>query len=178
MINYQILSFSQKFYQLKGFQIIDAPWYITKSIDEITKPSDRESIITNFGDCLPASGEQSFLAIWDQLEDGGKYQTITPCYRRELVEDEWHLPHFMKNELIIKGGQDKDVIWIAKACQQFFEIYSKKQVDLKLTDEGIDLEIDGIEIGSYGLRVFNDMQWVYGTGCAEPRFSKLMNKKL
>jgi hypothetical protein len=160
---------------MKGFQIIEAPWYIPKWIDEITKPSDRNSIITNLGDCLPASGEQSFLSIWDKLEDGGKYQTITPCHRNEPVEDEWHLPYFMKNELIIKGGQNEDVIWIAKTCQQFFQIYSKKQVDFKFTSEGIDLEIDGIEIGSYGIRTYNNMRWVYATGCAEPRFSKLID---
>lgn len=175
MIDYQILYFSQKYYQLQGFEVMEVPWYIPESIDQITKPSDRESIITRLG-CLPASGEQSFLSIWDRLKEGSKYQAITPCYRDESVEDEWHLPYFMKNELIIKGGQFEDVIKIAKICQNFFQIYSPQPVELVITKEGIDLEIGGVEIGSYGLRTFGEMKWVYATGCAEPRFSKLISK--
>jgi hypothetical protein len=29
-----------------------------------------------------------------------------------------------------------------------------------------------IEIGSYGMREYENFKWIYGTGMAEPRFSK------
>jgi hypothetical protein len=33
-------------------------------------------------------------------------------------------------------------------------------------------EIKGYELGSYGIRKYKNLfQWVYGTGCAEPRLS-------
>jgi hypothetical protein len=48
-----------------------------------------------------------------------------------------------------------------------------KRIDVMSTDEGADLMIDGIEIGSYGIRTYNAITWVYGTGLAEPRFSKV-----
>jgi hypothetical protein len=39
------------------------------------------------------------------------------------------------------------------------------------TEIGHDIELNGIEIGSYGWRQNQDIIWAYGTGLAEPRFS-------
>ena len=45
------------------------------------------------------------------------------------------------------------------------------------TDEGYDLEINGIEVGSYGARYHAKIGWwAYGTGLAEPRYTTAMNK--
>jgi hypothetical protein len=44
------------------------------------------------------------------------------------------------------------------------------------TDVGYDLEINGIEVGSYGRREVGDFTWVYGTGLALPRFSQALNR--
>jgi hypothetical protein len=35
----------------------------------------------------------------------------------------------------------------------------------------MDLEINGIEVGSYSRRSFGGISWTCGTGLAEPRFS-------
>jgi hypothetical protein len=32
---------------------------------------------------------------------------------------------------------------------------------------------NGFELGSYGVRQYHDITWIYGTGIAEPRFSKI-----
>ena len=53
--------------------------------------------------------------------------------------------------------------------------HSKNSVDVVPTKEGYDLMINGIEVGSYGLRMGNGYEWVYGTGLAEPRFSVAIN---
>jgi hypothetical protein len=34
-----------------------------------------------------------------------------------------------------------------------------------------DIEINGIEVGSYGIRSVDDVQYIYGTGLALPRYS-------
>ena len=42
----------------------------------------------------------------------------------------------------------------------------------------IDIEVDGVEVGSYGIREYKCgdkiYTWVYGTGVALPRFSKVL----
>jgi hypothetical protein len=50
---------------------------------------------------------------------------------------------------------------------------TRKLIKIEKTKEGSDLTIDGIEIGSYGVRNHKNIIWVYGTGLAEPRFSKV-----
>jgi len=43
------------------------------------------------------------------------------------------------------------------------------------TLESFDIEIDGVEYGSYGLRYHEDIGvWVYGTGVALPRFQQIL----
>ena len=37
-----------------------------------------------------------------------------------------------------------------------------------------DIDYHGIELGSYGIRHCQFLNWIYGTGCAEPRLSKVM----
>ena len=39
----------------------------------------------------------------------------------------------------------------------------------------VDLK-NGIELGSYGIRQFKDYKWIFATGLAEPRFSKILSK--
>jgi hypothetical protein len=50
-------------------------------------------------------------------------------------------------------------------------------VDLVMTAEGYDLEIGGIEVGSYAARTADGMSWTCGTGLAEPRFSTAIENK-
>lgn len=47
-----------------------------------------------------------------------------------------------------------------------------KEVSQENSIVNFDLMYKGYELGSYGIRRFKNLsQWVYGTGCAEPRLS-------
>jgi hypothetical protein len=46
------------------------------------------------------------------------------------------------------------------------------------TPVGRDINFNGIEVGSYGIREFEGFKWVYGTGAAEPRLSQAIGRKL
>jgi hypothetical protein len=63
-----------------------------------------------------------------------------------------------------------------KASKEFMEILGNCKLEERSTSEGIDLYLNGIEVGSYGIRKHNSYQWVYGTGLALPRFDKALNK--
>ena len=49
--------------------------------------------------------------------------------------------------------------------------YVNSNFEIVKTEEGLDIELNGIEIGSYGYRSYKDFHWIYGTALAEPRFS-------
>lgn len=179
MINYQLLADSQKYYKEKGFRPIEVPWIVPKEIDNITKPIQfNHSTINNTDDCLVSSGEQSFLDLNINHNCSGfvRLQSITPCFRLYDIEGDLHRKYFMKNELFITDivtlNELHKVIDIAFG---FFEQYFDKN-DLYLDEidkYSYDITYKGIEIGSYGIRNFNSLEWIYGTGCAEPRMSTL-----
>lgn len=175
MIDYKILQQSIEYYQSKGFQRIETPWTVTEYIDKITKPEDKISFkLEHNGKCLVASGEQSFLYLY--LKDflpKGQFQTITPCYRYEDF-DFSHTKYFMKNELIktdVVNSSELDRI--VSISYDFFQNYLP---DIKIikTNLGFDIEWEGMELGSYGIRSCEFLDWIYATGCAEPRLSRII----
>jgi hypothetical protein len=46
----------------------------------------------------------------------------------------------------------------------------------EVSNTQVDIEFAGIELGSYGIRSCDFLDWVYGTGVAEPRLSSIMGK--
>lgn len=183
MINYQLLADSINFYESKGFQRIETPWTVSAYVDDITRPKDRPHYQLKHNDkCLVASGEQSFLYLYlKEYLPKGKYQTITPCFRYEAY-DLYHEKCFMKNELIITDKVDTENLnYVIKSAELFFRTKVDFPDDIKIVeipnDEGTiqyDIEYHGIELGSYGIRHCQFLNWIYGTGCAEPRLSKVM----
>lgn len=183
MINYQFLADSIKFYESKGFQRIETPWTVSAYVDDITKPLDRPHYQIKHNDkCLVASGEQSFLYLYlKEYLPKGRFQTITPCFRYDQY-DLFHEKCFMKNELIITDGVSTDSLdYILKTAQEFFKskVPQPEEVKLVLIDEAgkplqYDIVYKGIELGSYGIRECEFLKWIYGTGCAEPRLSKVI----
>jgi len=173
MIDYARLDRSIKFYEDYGFKRIESPWTVTKAISNITKPADgKDWEIIGKDKVLVASGEQSFLYLYLKgFLPKGKYQTITPCFREEPF-DITHTKYFIKNELIITDEVNSlkldEVVLI---CQKFFEKEIGKKVDVVKTEQGFDLEYNGIEIGSYGIRSCEYLDWIYATGLAEPRMT-------
>jgi hypothetical protein len=55
-------------------------------------------------------------------------------------------------------------------------IYEARDAAIIPTAQGLDIELGGIELGSYGYRSYGRLHWIYGTGFAEPRFSQAVRK--
>jgi hypothetical protein len=185
MIDYKILDDSVKYYEDCDFKRIETPWTVTKEIAEITKPDwvpadSQFELKHKDGKMLVASGEQSFLYLYNkEFLPKGRFQTITPCFREDHF-DETHTKYFMKNELIITDKPDITSLYeIVGRAMTFFSSYVEYNDNLcyQWTSEtDCDINLNGIEIGSYGLRKCGFLEWVYGTGVAEPRFSRILRK--
>lgn len=179
MINYKLLDDSLKFYEEQGFKRIETPWTVSEFVDNITKPQDRISFQLKHNDkCLVASGEQSFLYLYlKEFLPKGQFQTITPCYRYESF-DFLHTKYFMKNELIKTDEVNKSGLNFVVDCALGFyrQYFPYNEISIVTTNDGFDILCNGkIELGSYGIRECEFLTWIYGTGCAEPRMSKLIN---
>jgi hypothetical protein len=173
MIDYARLDRSIKFYEDYGFKRIESPWTVTKAISNITKPiGGKDWEIIGKDKVLVASGEQSFLYLYLKgFLPKGRYQTITPCFREEPF-DIIHTKYFIKNELIITDNvNNKILVEVINVCKEFYESELETSIDLVKTEFGFDLEVNGIEIGSYGIRSCEYLDWIFGTGCPEPRLS-------
>lgn len=170
--------------QYGGFRFIDVPWLVTER-------AIRSTFQGNIHEALPGqyavgSAEQSFaqLLLDGVLDPKESYVALSPCFRDEPVIDELHKPHFMKVELIrpFKGDGREDRLIALDAAYWFntltdrYSYRCKHKVELVQTPEGYDVNVNGIEVGSYGIRHFEGFSWVYGTAMAEPRFSTAMSK--
>ena len=178
MIDYTILGNSLKYYKKAGFQKVEVPWYVPEYIDKITNPCRSFKIDNNDDKCIVGSGEQGFLYMYSEGKlDKGMYQSITPCYRVEDVYDELHKVYFIKNELIMTNDVGYYALgYVIECAKNFFESYGIQTDIVKTSDSSYDIECDGIELGSYGIRNCEFLSWIYGTGCAEPRFTTVINK--
>lgn len=177
MIDYKLLNDSLVYYENLGFKRVEAPWAVSERVDNITKPADRISFqLKHNNKCLVASGEQSFLYLYlKNFLPKGQFQTITPCYRYEAF-DFLHTKYFMKNELIKTDVvTSSELIKIVDIALGFYRPLFKKDLTVIRTESGFDIEVDGKELGSYGIRECEFLTWIYGTGCAEPRTSNLIN---
>lgn len=177
MIDYNNIAQSIDFYESRGYKRIETPWTVSEYVDDITRPKDRPHMqLVHNGKCLVASGEQSFLYLFlKEYLPLGKYQTVTPCFRYEPY-NLYHEKTFIKNELIITDTVNIEMLSkIVDDAYLFFKTKLKDESKLCIvpTDIGYDIEYNKVELGSYGIRENEYLTWIYGTGCAEPRLSKL-----
>jgi hypothetical protein len=166
------------FYQKNGFLRVEVDWHAPKEICALTCNDDSRMYAFD-GDYLVGSAEQSFIHAMklDGLPKG-RYVTLTPCFRREPQVTETHLLQFMKVELFASHDANPDLaLEFADLARRFMEEETSHAVDLVMTAEGYDLEIGGIEVGSYAARTADGMSWTCGTGLAEPRFSTAIENK-
>jgi hypothetical protein len=178
MIDYNIIGDSIVFYEGLGYKRIESPWTVSEYVDNLTKPDDKISFqLKHNNKCLVASGEQSFLYLYLKgFLPKGQFQTTTPCFRNESF-DFSHTKYFIKNELIKTDSvHHNDLLMVTESAYKFFKKYIPDTcLDVVVTGDGFDIEYKGYELGSYGIRENEFLKWVYGTGCAEPRFSKIVN---
>lgn len=197
MISYHAISNALFHYKKLGYEHIEVPWLVPEQVIQITAKEGTNYYPNAYRDgFLVGSAEQSFLyLIYKSKLKPGKYCAVTPCFRDDK-EDETHQKYFMKLELIHYLGMASDEteyineleIMVNDALSFFkteLPVYWKKtQDDRSLIS--YDIEYQGIELGSYGIRQHNDSvfgvrklpgeMWIYGTGVAEPRFSSQIKR--
>ena len=176
MINYSLIHDSTVYYEAQGFVRIESPWTVSAYIDALTRPVDSQILQLKHNEkCLVGSGEQSFLYLYlKEFLPKGRFQTVTPCFRSDNF-DSTHTKYFIKNELIRTDKVDTRVLEnTVDICAKFFKQYLQN-ITIVETSDGFDIEYEGTELGSYGIRENEFLKWIYATGCAEPRLSKVIN---
>ena len=182
MINYGLIATAISNYKnLCKYQEISVPWLVCKKTIDITRPSHARPFET-FAGQLVASGEQSLLEIRSALNRNQKYLCATPCFRDEAQLDNWHLQYFFKVELM-HVQPDNEQAALSQMISDAYNFFNRQlltssimtKIDRITTAEGVDITINGVEVGSYGIREHEGFKWVYGTGLAEPRFSQAVS---
>lgn len=177
MINFDYINKSILFYEDSGFKRVESPWTVTQAVSDITKPPGaKDFTITEKNKVLVASGEQSFLYMYLKgFLPLGQFQTVTPCFRDESFDD-LHTKYFIKNELIKTDVvNEKELEKVISTALNFFKTIYKGPIDIQqISNLSYDIICNDIEIGSYGIRSCSYLNWIYGTGLAEPRFSNMV----
>ena len=199
VIDYSLIAEACEYYELFGYSRIEVPWWATADIVNITKPTgvseDNNYQLSVNGKCLLASGEQGFLYLANKGQlPPGRYQTVTPCFRNEPY-DRYHVKHFMKLELIQLCNTPIEQSSVEQLAGDALALFKKlaPTADLRIIKTGVkdpialpfteQLDIvlhisdkQQIELGFYGARHAPFAVWLYGTGIAEPRFSRAMRE--
>ncbi len=182
-IDWQLLGNALHFFQKNGYRYVEVPWVVHESIVQLTLPEGASPFkVENVGSLI-GSAEQGFLSlrIENKLE-AGKYVSCSPCFRNEPHLDKYHQTQFMKVELYDDKNVSEDTKWdMMENVEDFLAEYSEINLsNLKLSHSKneTDIELNGIEIGSYGIRTIKDHSWVYGTGLALPRLSLAIDRKI
>ena len=177
-INWDWIGKAVQHYTDNEFIYKEAPWNVSEEAIITTIPNGRYPLkinhkFLNLG-YLVGSAEQSFIEMMlhDELS-AGKYCAAGPCFRDEDI-DEWHSYTFFKVELIEVNPNSKNIFEIMDCAKDFMETLGNCKIIVEKTDEGFDLIYKGIELGSYGYRTSKNFNWIYGTGLALPRFSKVL----
>lgn len=173
-IDWQRVARAIAHYTAIGYQYVEAPWIVGEEALAATLPPGRTGLRTQDGP-LVGSAEQSFLQLMlDGQLCAGRYVAASPCFRDDEI-DELHQRTFFKVELIwvLAAGQSAVLVdqTVRDATDFFCQIAPAGSLAQLKVDAGVDIELGGVEIGSYGCRQYRGHRWVYGTGLAEPRFS-------
>lgn len=175
-INWSIIPKALDFYEKLGYSYVEVPWIVSGEAINVTLPPDRTGLRTQDGP-LVGSAEQSFLHMalnGDLLS--GRHVACSPCFRDD-EEDDLHQRYFFKVELILLSlvpilDANRRVRDMADEALVFFTgLYGGRDASIVPTEQGLDIEVNGIEVGSYGYRSYKELHWIFGTGIAEPRFS-------
>jgi seryl-tRNA synthetase len=175
-INWKIISEAIDFFSDCGYTYIETPWIVPMSAIEATYLGKTHILKEPKSRALVGSAEQSFIHMMEQgLIHSRKYVSAGPCFRHCKTKDKLHKEYFFKVELIsildYLSNPENELKQIIEDAKLFFSYNSLQEIKKVKTCEGYDLTLNDIEIGSYGLRTYNNYNWVYGTGVAEPRFS-------
>ncbi len=174
IIDYEKISAAIKYYKFKGFKQIEVPWDTPKKYREVTFIGNDFNPIGE-DRYLVGSAEQSFVFLFDRHDlKRGSYLSCTPCFRGDEI-DQTHQQYFLKVELFDNNDtSEKRLLHIINLAYNFFNQYIPVKI-VQVDNCTYDIETsDGIELGSYGIRSWNNKKWIFGTALAEPRLSKAM----
>lgn len=180
IIDWQLLAKAHSYYQ-QFFTYQETPYLVPEYYSVLTKPHNEHSFLLSQDSFsqqpheLVGSAEQGFiyLAMHKQLKSNRLF-SISPCFRFDNY-DETHFPWFMKLELFHLSERYEDIQDMINLALCFYEAHHEGQYQVVSTsDFSWDINLNGLEIGSYGLRVCpqSHLHFIYGTGLALPRFSQ------
>jgi aspartyl/asparaginyl-tRNA synthetase len=185
-INYNLLNKALKYFSKKGFKQVEVPWRVSKEAIEGTFKSS-ESLKSD-DKFLIGSAEQGFLELYLQNKlTSNQLMSVSPCFRNGS-EDYFHQQEFIKLELIYFNNYQisySDIIQY-QVFKRFVLSFIIKKLKIKSSDIIViktndsrsiyseDIMINGVEYGSYGIREFQGSYYIYGTGIALPRASKII----
>lgn len=180
-IDYSLLSAVLDDYQA-DYTYVEVPWAVAEHQIAVTLPDTgsafalgvraQANLLFDASDCnyLLGSAEQALLGM--NLTPG-RYCAVSPCFRNEPVLNLLYQQGFMKIELFVNEDPGEDALErVINTALGVLSGYTQHNINRVQTEEGFDLTLGGIEIGSYGIRETSDFgNWIYGTGLALPRFS-------
>lgn len=180
-VNWGLLGDAVRHWTSVGFVYREVPWLVPDRYNMVTCPEAEFLVNSKLGSHI-GSAEQGFIYLdhTGQLPEG-RWVACTPCFRAEPVLDRFHQNGFMKVELYQNGAfATPEVLGqtVSECCLWFLSRLPRELancVETVRTPDGYDITLEGIEIGSYGLRHFEEVSWVYATGLAEPRFSTALD---
>lgn len=170
-IDYRILANALEHYTTFGYPYCEVPWVVRPEAMAVTLPPHTEATHNQYSD-LVGSGEQSFIELMMRGEQPIKACCITPCFRLEPKYDELHHGYFIKLELFDPDASPPALLAMMACARAFFEHYTETAIE-KTGPAMYDIvdAKNGIELGSYGFRTWDERKFIYGTGVALPRLS-------
>jgi hypothetical protein len=170
---------SVKLWEEAGASFVSLPWTAPRAIIESTRPMWAGKDTQTQHDFLVASGEQSFLWLDEEgrLPENKLCVGWSPCFRDEHNFDDIHNYYFLKAEVYRRLGEGEDgervleqIVHTAACIME--TIGGVRPTKVVMAPWQIDLELAGLEVGSYGCRPRpNGRPYLYATALAEPRFS-------
>lgn len=187
-INYELIGDVCRFIrQETEYRYVEAPWIVSGEVFDVTFPFPRYEFQDKT--CPVGSAEQGLiaLALKKKIFPGEKVFAAGPCFRDDDL-DQYHQKTFFKVELfhlLDENIENEDeacdaLILTSRRIMQHAAAWYKfgVKIDVVKKEREIDLEINGVEVGSYGLRrtSFNgkNIVWIYGTALALPRFTQAL----
>lgn len=171
-IDYHLLNDALQFYHRMGYRQVEVPWMVGREACFATLDEGQSNaILTDDQRYLVGSAEQGFLEM--DLPHGS-YMAVSPCFRRG-ERDSIHQETFVKLELHRTDVVTLDALHtMIEQCRAYFRSLAPDlEIELVATSHGWDIEMEGVEIGSYGRRSALGRTWLYGTGLALPRFTQV-----
>lgn len=186
-----LLGKALNYYEDLGYTRVDLPWAVPAKWMQLTTPNLNKAVVGT--DYLVASAEQAFLYCDDMgLLPAGRYVGMTPCFRPGDTgtnkQETFYKVELYRTDAVDRYAVDEMLLQVSEFARQelrgtefLIEVVETPDEDgyyhtTRLhTDKSCDINLNGIEIGSYGLRQNEERYWAYGTGLAEPRFSMARN---